>query len=456
MSISISDMSLSTETKLIQPNYPNERYAWYVVFILFLVTILSQLDRQLPTLLVEPIRAEFAISDTQFSFLQGYAFAFVYTLAGLPLGRLVDRKSRRNLIFYGLIFWSLMTFLAGLATNYWLLFAARMGVGVGEAVLAPAAYSLIADYVAPARRGRALGVYYISIAIGSGASLVIGGWLLSIIPAGGMLLPGVGHLDAWRWMFLVAGAPGLLMSVVLFTVREPVRQEQADISRTEAQPSIHDVYQFICTQTATFSRLLVYPAILAIIGYGSLAWAPVLFTRKFELHISHSGILLGSLIAVAGVLAGLISGFLSDRWVAKGYPSARFRVTLLGQLLLFPTVSLWALMPTPTLSLAFLFVAILGLSIAQTAAPAAIQEVTPNRMRGQVIAVYLLLGGLLGIGLGPTLVALVTDYVFHDDNALPWSIALTALPVSLLGVWLTWSGQKPYALTRQALVSTES
>ncbi|BFM08267.1 MFS transporter [Halioxenophilus aromaticivorans] len=434
--------------------YPNEQYAWYVVFVLFFVTILSQLDRQLPTLLVEEIRSEFSISDTQFSFLQGYAFALVYTLAGLPLGRLVDRKSRRNMIFFGLLFWSLMTFLAGFATSYTTLFLARMGVGVGEAVLAPAAYSLIADYFVPQRRGRALGIYYISIAIGSGASLVIGGALLALIPEQGMVFPGVGYLEAWRWVFLAAGVPGLLLSFLLFSVREPARQGSgANLIDDCALPTIRDVCVFLRHHCATFSRLLVYPSILAIIGYGSLAWAPVLFARKFGLQIAHSGILLGGLIAVAGVVGSLISGFVSDRWAAKGHSAARFRVTLCGQLLLFPTVSLWALMPSPTLALAMLFVAILGLAIAQTAAPAAIQEVTPNRMRGQLIALYLLLGGLLGIGLGPTLPALVTDYVFQDDNALPWSIALTAFPASVIGVWLTWSGQKPYAITQQSLIS---
>ncbi|MDB4281979.1 MFS transporter, partial [Paraglaciecola sp.] len=129
----------------------------------FLVTVLSQMDRQLPTLLVGPIRAEFGISDTAFSILQGYAFAIVYTLAGIPLGRLVDRSHRRNMILIGLLFWSLMTICSGFAQTYWQLFAARMGIGVGEAVLAPAAYSMIADYVRPHRRGRALALYYMSI-----------------------------------------------------------------------------------------------------------------------------------------------------------------------------------------------------------------------------------------------------------------------------------------------------
>ncbi|MDB5423994.1 MAG: uncharacterized protein JWQ29_1410, partial [Phenylobacterium sp.] len=154
--------------------YPPSGYAWYVIGVLFAATLMSQLDRQLPALLVRPIRAQFGISDTGFSLLQGYAFALVYTFAGLPFGWLVDRTVRRNLIIGGLVTWSVMTVLSAFAQTYPQLLLARMGVGMGEAVLAPAAYSMIADYVAPERRGRALSVYYVSLAIGSGASLVLG------------------------------------------------------------------------------------------------------------------------------------------------------------------------------------------------------------------------------------------------------------------------------------------
>ncbi|MFT4920059.1 MAG: MFS family permease [Zhongshania aliphaticivorans] len=426
--------------------YPNHAYACYVIFVLFVVTVLSQLDRQLPTLLVEPIRREFAISDTAFSFLQGYAFSLVYTFAGLPLGRLVDQRSRRLLIFWGLLFWSLMTVFAGFAQNYTSLFMARMGVGIGEAVLAPAAYSIIADYFAPARRGRALGIYYISIAIGSGASLLLGGYLLQLIPSEGMTMPFIGHLLAWRWVFIVAGLPGLLLSVLMFTIREPERRELAQ----RRNVPISELLAFLRGERATFGRLLFYPSILAIIGYGSLAWAPSVFTRRFNLDISHSGMLLGGLIAAAGILGGLISGHLSDYWRTKGLQAARFRVALVGQLLLLPCVSTWSLMPTSSMALGVLFFAVLGLSIAQSAAPAAIQEVTPNTMRGQVIAIYLLLGGLLGIGLGPTLVAVTSDLVFAGE-ALHLAVSATAFPVSLLGLWLCWSGQSRYALTRERI-----
>jgi MFS family permease len=433
------------------PAYPRESYAWYVIAILFLVTVLSQMDRQLPTLLVAPIRAEFGISDTAFSILQGYAFAIVYTLAGIPLGRLVDRTHRRNLILAGLLFWSAMTVFSGLSTTYSQLFVARMGIGVGEAVLAPAAYSIIADYIAPARRGRALAVYYMSIGIGSGASLFIGGLILQALPSEGFEGPLFGHMDNWRWMFIFAGVPGFLVAGLLFTVREPARMELDVTAGQSLQPPIAEVLAYLRSHAATFSRILVYPSILAIIGYGSLAWAPALMQRRFDMPPSESGQIVGLLIAVCGTVGTLASGWLSDRWHNRGVPAARFRVTLVGQAILLPCVALWPLMPHPALSCTLLGTGLIGLAIAQTAAPPAIQEVVPNRMRGQMIAIYLLLGGLLGIGLGPTLVALITDHVFHDDLMLHWSIALSAAPMSILGLWLCWSGQRPYADTHARL-----
>ena len=433
--------------------YPKESYAWYVIGILFLVTVLSQLDRQLPTLLVGPIRAEFGINDTQFSILQGYAFAVVYTFAGIPLGRLVDRGHRRNLIVCGLLFWSAMTVFSGLAGSYWELFAARMGIGVGEAVLAPAAYSMIADYVAPARRGRALAIYYMSIGIGSGASLFIGGLVLQAMPAQGLEAPVIGHLDSWRWLFLFAGAPGIIVAGLLFTVREPQRRELDANSNNKEQPSISEVTAYVRDNIATFSRVLIYPSILAIIGYGSLAWAPTLMQRRFDMATSESGQVIGLLIAVCGTVGTLISGWLSDHWHNRGVRSARFRVTLVGQAVLLPTVAVWSLMPNPVMACVLLGVALVGLAIAQTAAPPAIQEVVPNRMRGQMIAIYLLFGGLLGIGFGPTLVALITDHVFQNDAMIHWSIAVSAAPMALLGLWLCWSGQAPYAITQAKLLS---
>jgi MFS family permease len=428
--------------------YPPLRYAWYVIGVLFAVTLLSQLDRQLPALLVRPLRKEFGISDTAFSLLQGYAFAVFYTLAGLPLGRLVDRGSRRNLIFVGMLFWSAATALFAFGETYTHLLLARVGVGIGEAVLAPAAYSLIADYIEPKRRGRALAVYYVSIAIGSGASLLLGGWLLAVIPATGLQIPVVGELAAWRVAFLAAAAPGLpLALILLWTVREPVRQQDTVRASKSEQPTVAEFVSFLRQHPGTFARVLTYPTLLSIIGYGALAWAPALFERSHGMPPSQSGVILGLLVAVAGATGTLASGFLSDWWVARGVKAARFRVALVGVAIFALPAVLWPLMPSPPLAFGLLFLTVLGLGLAQSAAPASIQAVVPNRMRGQAIAVYLLLAGLMGIGLGPTAVAVVTDYVFKDDSALRYALALTAGPSVLFGLWLIASGLRPYAQT---------
>jgi MFS family permease len=432
--------------------YPNATYAAYVVALLFAATLLSQLDRQLPALLVRPLKQEFGISDTAFGVLQGYGFAIFYTLAGLPLGRFVDRGNRRNLIVVGLLFWSASTGLFAFAQSYTHLLMARVGVGIGEAVLAPAAYSLIADYIEPSRRGRALAAYYVSLAIGSGASLLLGGWLLGLIPRHGLQITGLGELSAWRAAFLIAAIPGAPLALVLLLfLREPARREATNAPSSSTTPSIAEFVLYLRQHAATFLRVLTYPALLSIIGYGALAWAPAQFDRRFAIPPAKSGIVIGTVVAAAGGIGTLLSGHLSDYWSNLAVRAARLRVAFVGVLLLPAPAVLWPLVASPMLAYVLLFLTIFSLSIAQSAAPALIQSVVPNRMRGQAIATYLLLAGLLGIGLGPTLVALLTDFVFRDNGALRYSLAISAAPAALLALWLIGSGLKHYESTFAAL-----
>ena len=440
----------ATETGANAP-YPAARYAWYVIGVLFVATLLSQLDRQLPALLVRPIRAEFGISDTAFSFLQGYAFALFYTFAGLPFGWLIDRTVRRNLIIVGMVVWSVMTVLSGFAQTYEHLVMTRMGVGIGEAVLAPAAYSMIADYVSPDRRGRAFSVYYLALAIGSGASLVLGALIARIIPDVGLILPWFGAMSQWRLTFLIAGAPGLLLALLLFTIREPVRRDAAAVLLSKAGASWGDFFAHLKRHFSTFSRVLLYPGVVAVIGYGNLAWAPAFFDRRFDIPTKTSGLIIGVLVAVGGLVGTLLSGWISDRWAARGVPAARLRMAAVAWVLVLPTVCLWSLAPAPWMSFTLLTIVVTGFGMAQAAAPTAVQEITPNRMRGKAVAVYLLIGGLLGIGFGPMSIALVTDHVFKSDAGLPYALALVGGPTALLGLWLTWSGLKPYQRTVEIL-----
>lgn len=432
--------------------YPAERKAWYVVGVLFVVTLFSQLDRQLPALLVQPLRAEFGISDTGFSLLQGYAFAVVYTLAGLPLGRLIDHANRRNLVLIGMLVWSAMTFLSGFAETYRQLLIARMGVGIGEAVLGPAAFSIIADYVRPERRGRALAVYYLSLAAGSGASLFLGGLVLRLTPTDGMEFPFIGPLDSWRWVFILAGAPGLLLAFLMLSVREPVRRDVARWGDGQTKEgSIGEFLTYLTANARTFSRALVFPAVVGIAGTGAMAWAPAFFERRFAILPGDSGLVLG-IVQAGSALIGIIScGLLSDRWRAQRVPAARLRVTLVGWLIMAPGLLTWPLVDDPMLSFLLLTLNLTGICWMLAAAPVMIQEIVPNRMRGQAIALYQLVGGLVGIGFGPMSVALITDNVFGDDKALPYSLALIGMPVVMITLWLCWSGLRPYAASHRAL-----
>src|SRR5262249_49422675 len=200
-------------------------YAWYVVFVLMVCFTLSFVDRQILSLLVDSIKQDLGVSDTRIGLLQGVAFALFYTLLGLPLGRLADRRSRRNLIIAGIVVWSLMTALCSIARSFWALFFARMGVGVGEATLAPAAFSLIADYFPIKRLGTALSIYSMGIFIGSGLALIVGGTVVSAVT--GMPsthVPIIGTIASWRLTFLIVGLPGILIGMLVYSVKEPPRK----------------------------------------------------------------------------------------------------------------------------------------------------------------------------------------------------------------------------------------
>ena len=205
-----------------KPYHP--AYAWYVVAVLMLAYVCSFVDRQVLALMVPAVRRDLGISDTQMSLLMGLSFALFYSILGLPIGRLADRSSRRRIIVWGIAVWSVMTALCGAARNYWQLFLARMGVGVGEAALSPPAYSLIADYFPKDRLGTAIGVYSLGIYLGSGLAMMLGGWVTGRVAAAAMwTLPLIGEVRPWQAVFFVIGLPGLLLALWVGTLREPAR-----------------------------------------------------------------------------------------------------------------------------------------------------------------------------------------------------------------------------------------
>ena len=210
----------------VENDFPQPSVAWTTLAILFLAYVSSFVDRQIIGLLIEPIKADFQISDTEVSLLLGLSFAIFYCLVALPIGRLVDTRSRKNIVAVGITLWSFMTALCGLAQNYTQLFLARIGVGVGEATLGPAAYSMLADSFPPKRLGLAMGIFNMGTAIGAGLALIIGGSVISFVTGnnvGSISLFGINFLSGWQWVFILVGLPGLFVALLTMFIKEPQR-----------------------------------------------------------------------------------------------------------------------------------------------------------------------------------------------------------------------------------------
>ncbi|MFM9977525.1 MAG: spinster family MFS transporter [Sphingomonadaceae bacterium] len=428
--------SMSDAAKTAQPD--SGPYAWYVVAVLILAYTFSFIDRQILTLMVGPIRATLGISDFQLSLLHGLAFALFYSVLGIPIGMMVDRKKRTTIIAVGIAVWSVMTSLCGFAQNFVQLFVARMGVGVGEAALSPGAYSMISDYFPPHQRPRALSLYTSAAYIGGGIATMAGGTLIALMPP--LNLPGVGTMQPWQAIFIVVGLPGLLVALLVATVREPQRTGL----KVGAHPNFSQVRGHLSTWRSAYGLLIVGYAVSGIMWNGAIAWIPTYFIRHFGWTASQVSLPYG-LITIGGGVGGInLGGWIATRLRQCGRRDANIIVGLIAIAVAMPSGIAATFAGTPNLALALFAVFLFGCAIPWGGAVAALQEITPNQMRGQVSAIYLFCLSLIGIGVGPTLVAGFTDHLFGDDAALGKSIALTiaiAAPVSALLLSLA---RKPY------------
>ncbi len=421
--------------------YPSSLRAWSTVAILMLAYVLSFIDRQILNLLVGPIRRDLVISDTQMSLLMGLSFALFYTVCGIPLGRLADTKSRRGLIAIGVLFWSAMTAACGMARLYWQFLLCRIGVGVGEAALSPAAYSLIADSFPAERRATAISVYSMGVYLGSGLAFLLGGLVIKFASAqGDVLLPVLGEVRPWQLIFLILGAAGVLFSLLLLAVREPARR---GVGAGVAVP-LAEVGRYLRANRRTVLYHNFGFAGLAFAGYGSAAWIPTFFIRTYGWDAGHVGVVYGSIVAVFGCLGIVFGGRLAD-WMAKrGRTDANMRVGLYAAMAALPCVASFPLMDNALWAAVLMAPTVFCLSMPFGVAPAAIQEIMPSAMRGQASAIYLFVITLIGLGIGPTAVALVTDYLFADDQALRYSLLIVSTLAVSSSLFLLAKGLQPY------------
>ncbi len=409
-------------------------YGWFVVAVLALANAVSFIDRLILSLLVQPIKADLQISDTQFSLLAGAAFAIFYCGMGLLVARWADRYSRKWIVTGGISLWCLMTAMAGTARSYGQLFLFRIGVGVGEATLSPSAYSLIAGYFPPQRLALAIGVFSAGVTGGTGLAFLLGGAAIAWVAGlGSVHLPLLGELSAWRLVMLVVGLLGLPVALLMLLVREPPRVP----GFTPA--SVAEVRRHFLDHWRAYGLVFLGYGTTSITAFSVMTWTPALYQRQYGATVPEAAATLGVVALLGGLLGAIGGGALADRLEQRGDPHAKLRVLCAcGIGLLAPSV-VAPLMPTMTGHAAVIFFTFLFGTAATGPAGAYIQSITPDRMRAQFGAAYQLSLTLVGATLGPFAVGFITDYVFRDEQRLGASMAIVsgiANPVAALVLWL--------------------
>jgi len=422
-----------------------ERPVWGLALLLLAANTLSFVDRTLLTLLVAPIRADLGISDTVISLLHGLAFAALYAVMGLPLGRWADRGDRPRLMASGVGLWSVMTMASGAATSVAGLAVARAGVAIGEASLSPAAVSLLSDRVPRPLVARTIALFQSGIFLGSAAALMGGGALLAWLerlPSSWQAL--LGGAAPWRAVFVAAGAPGLLVALLLLAVREP-RRTIVRAPGGAVGVSLRAAIAYMTDRRGAYGwHLLAFTAI-TVLAYGTLAWTPTTLVRTHGVSTPDAGIWLGAILMVAAPAGVLTSGMLVDRTLARGSGDGPLRVALAGLALLTLSIPAYALAPSVTVALLCYVPLAFALGFPYGIASGALALITPPAFRGQVTATYLLVSNLVGLTFGPLLVALGTERLFGDPAAVRYSLALLPLATSPIAALALVAARAPFA-----------
>ena len=404
--------------------------------ILLILIVLSTLDRQIIALQVAPMKAALHLTDTQIGLLQGFAFGACYAVAGLPIGWAVDRFSRRGIAYLGVTIWSLASAACGLAGSFWQLFAARTFVGAGEASVNPTAVSLIGDLFPRDKLGAPMGVYAAGIYLGSGVALAVGGLVVAAFAGkAAIAFPLLGDVAPWQAVFIATGLPGVVLAFTAFALRDP-RPSAAAVHRPERRSD--GMVGFSRAHAALLFHSFIGFGLASFVFYALAAWTPAFLARSFGLPPGRVGWTWGLVVAATGIIGSLGGGALIDRAYRGGLRDACLVVPAIGALLAWPFIAGAYFMPGALPMLAMLAIGLVLFGAIGPGSYAAWAQIAPPLLRGRVTAGFTLVTGLLGSGLGPVAVALVTDRVFHDEArvgasiAVVVSLALPAVAVLLL------------------------
>jgi MFS family permease len=441
---------------------PQERtpaIAWYLAILFGVFFILSFVDRQIIAVLVPYIKQDLRLTDLELSYLGGLSFVVFYTTLGIPIGRMVDVYSRKTLLLAGILIWTGATSLCSLAGQYWQLLILRMGVGIGEATLAPCSFSILADVFPKRRLATAIGICTTGAAIGLGLAYLGGALVLDwaarhLVGANGRIsLPVLGDLSPWRFVFLVVGVPGMLLGLLIFTFREPPRKNPG--TGAGAIPPVREVIAYARQHWRAFTCIYVATGFVSLSVYAGAFWDIVFLDRVYGWPPQYSGIYYGLLTILGQMLGNLGGGWFADHLSMRRGRDSKITVVAGGAFLCAWFCLAYPLMPDEKLSLALIIPAVLLKSVPYGVIGAAIQLMAPARMRGQMTALYYLVISLIGMAVGPTAVAFLTERVFADLYMVGFSIAITGGVAQMLAALLYFLALEPYQKTLTTAGATD-
>jgi MFS family permease len=420
-------------------SYPPRVEAYYALFVLSLALMVNFLDRGIINLLVEPIKRDLALSDTQMGVLIGTAFTLFYIVFGLPVAKLADTRNRKILMSLGVTAFALATTLTGRAVNFWQLFLCRVGAGVGETTSGPCTYSLIADYFPREKLPHAIALLNFGFVAGNTLAPIIGAAAIQAVSgASSYVLPVLGEVRDWQLVLMMVGAPGLIVAGLMLTIKEPVRRG----GPAEAGP-FFEVFPFVARHWKIFMPLFFGLALRSVQMFGVAVWAAPFYGRTFGWSPQQVGYVSGLSILISMPIGLLIGSWWAERMMKAGKLDANIRITVISTAASVPLALAMPLMPDPWLAAGCSLIAAALGGMAAPLENAAVQSVTPNRLRGQVTFLFLFIMNVIGMGLGPVLVGLLTDEVFGVDQ-IRWSIFTASLILGPPAIFVFWAGQKPY------------